>query len=68
MTGDSEKDLTGCFFIVLLTVIMVIGLFLGGLFGEKVGREATQKQAIKQGVAQYNPDTGQFEWKKRIID
>lgn len=41
-------------------------LILGGLFGEKIGRETMQMEAIKRGAAQYNPVTSQFEWKSSV--
>lgn len=42
----------------------VIGAFMIGWAG---GRDATrweiQEDAIKNGVARYHPETGEFEWK-----
>jgi hypothetical protein len=64
MNANSENELLGCFFCILLFIVLLVGIAVGGLIGEKVGREATQRQAIKQGAARYNPDNGQFEWKK----
>ena len=65
--ADSEKDpLVGCFFNFLIFATGVVMLILGGLFGEKIGRETMQMEAIKRGAAQYNSQTGDFEWINKI--
>ena len=58
MNANLEKE----FFIFLVFATGVVMLILGGLFGAKIGTEAMQMEAIKQGAAQYNPVTAQFEW------
>ena len=66
MTRNSEKETVGCFFIFVIFATGVVMLILGGLFGEKIGRETMQMEAIKRGAAQYNPVTSQFEWKSSV--
>ena len=40
----------------------ILGCTLGGLIGHNINVDYYQRKAIEHNAAQYNPDTGQFEW------
>lgn len=47
----------------LFVIIMVISFLVGVDSGRRKEHQDNQKEAIRRGLAQYNPITGFFEWK-----
>ena len=47
---------------ILLMIGAVIGFGVGAIVGNIVGVNAAEMRAVKQGAAQYNPQTAAFEW------
>jgi hypothetical protein len=47
---------------ILLMICAVIGFGVGAIVGNIVGVNAAEMRAVKQGAAQYNPQTAAFEW------
>lgn len=46
--------------VMIATVIFIIGVAIGHL----AARSDFKKEAVSEGVGQYNSETGKFEWKK----
>lgn len=57
MITDGER----CGFFLLVTFSLALGFVLGANFSE----ENMMKLAIKHQCGQYNPQTGNFEWKDK---
>lgn len=42
-----------------------VGICAGILFGAELERAGFQKEAVKQGYAEYNPTNGVWHWKNK---
>ena len=66
--SDSDDPVAGTI-ICCVVVFCAFGLFAAGSIGgcksgHEIEREAWQKDAIKRGFAEYNTQTGQWQWKQ----
>ena len=50
---------------ILLMFACVMVFTVGAIVGNIVGINAVEMQAVKHGAAQYNPQSGCFEWLER---
>lgn len=66
MNKNSEDGSTASIFCIVWAASCDIFLMLGLFIGVEIGTIDVQTQAIKNNVAQYNPNTAQFEWKTLI--
>lgn len=48
-----------------MVVLLFIGILASNLAGVAIGINYMEKQAIENKVAEYNPVTANFEWRKR---
>ena len=45
-----------------VVISLFIGFFIGSSYGAKLSKSKFQKRAIEAGVAQYHPNTSEFEF------
>jgi hypothetical protein len=55
-------DKTTC--VVTCIFMVLIGFAIGGTLGHLSGMQVKERQAIKKGFAEYNQQTGEWQWKK----
>lgn len=66
MNKESEDGLIATILCMAWAASCFIFLMIGFFVGKGVGTIDVQKEAIKNNVAQYNPNTARFEWKTLI--
>jgi len=57
-----SKD--GIVLFIIIVVCVALGIVLGVIVGAKLQTEHCKKVSIQHGIAQYHPQTGEFEWLK----
>ena len=60
---DNDRKESG----IVIMIIVVVAFILGVSVGAGIAETHYRKQAIKNGHAQYNIETGDWEWKDKGV-